>query len=399
MSKNVIVIGGSFAGMTAAIEIKQHLKNDVNVLVIDKRSEFIFNPSLIWVPFGLRNKKDISFELEPVFAKKGVNFKQAEVIRIDLENKTVLSNDSTCETFDYLIIATGAKLNYDAIAGLNPKLGFAQSIFSFDDAIEAGYAFDKFIQNPGPVVIGAVQGASCFGAAYEFLFNIVYQLKKHKINKVAPVTFVTAEPYVAHLGLGGFGMARQMCEYMFKQAHIKLECDAEFKEVTANQIELTDGRSIPFNYAMLTPSYLGVDPVRSLTDIVDNNGFVKINDYYQTLSYNNVFACGVAISLPAPSITKVPCAVPKTGYLSEEMAKIVAHNVIASMENKPLKAKKPGEIDAKCIMDAGNNGIIMMSDHFLEPRQHAWLIPGPEAHYAKLAFEKYFLITHKHGIV
>ncbi len=398
--KNILVLGGSFAGMTAAIEIKQHLKDMAQVTVIDKRDEFIFNPSLIWVPFGLRDKKDISFKLDPVFTKKNITFKQAIIASIDLKYQTVTTDDNQLFPYDYLVIATGAKLNYASIPGLDPADGYCQSIFTYDDAVKAGDEFDKFVANRGgEVVIGAVQGASCFGAAYEFLFNMVYQLKKHKLDKVSPVTFVTAEPYLAHLGLGGFGMATQMCNFMFKQSHIKLECDSEFKKITQNKIELTDGRIIPFKYAMLTPSYLGVDPVRALTDITDSAGFVKINDYYQANGYTNVFACGVAISLPASQPTKVPCAVPKTGYLSEEMAKVVAHNVVASVKGEKLTAKNPGEIDAKCIMDAGNNGIIMTADHFLEPRAHAWLIPGPEAHFAKLAFEKYFLTTHKMGIV
>lgn len=96
-------------------------------------------------------------------------------------------------------------------------------------------------------------------------------------------------------------------------------------------------------------------------------------------------------------VAPVPCGVPKTGYLSEEMARVVAHNIVATIRDEKLVALPPASIDAKCVLDAGNNGIIMTSDHFLEPRSHAWLVPGPEAHWAKLAFEKYFLATHRRG--
>lgn len=92
------------------------------------------------------------------------------------------------EAYDYLVIATGPKLNYQAVPGLGPRGGYTQSIFSWDDAAAAGEAFARFIEAPGPVVIGAVQGASCFGAAYEFLFNMAYQLKKRGLQELAPLT-------------------------------------------------------------------------------------------------------------------------------------------------------------------------------------------------------------------
>ena len=131
--------------------------------------------------------------------------------------------------------------------------------------------------------------------------------------------------------------------------------------------ELTEGKSLAANIAL-----------------VENNAAV---------------AAQIAVQLDPPQKTPVPCGVPKTGYLSEEMARVVAHNIVSSIDHEPLVSLPAGSIDAKCVLDAGNNGIIMTSDHFLEPREHAWLIPGPEAHWAKLAFERYFLSTHRHGHV
>jgi sulfide:quinone oxidoreductase len=81
------------------------------------------------------------------------------------------------------------------------------------------------------------------------------------------------------------------------------------------------------------------------------------------------------------------------------MARVVAHNIVARIVGDPLIGLLPGSIDAMSVLDAGDDGVIPASDHFLEPRDHAWLIPGPEAHWAKLAFEKYFLTTHKQGVV
>lgn len=394
--KRIVIIGSSFAGMTAAVHIKKQLGDQHDVLVLSKSDEFLFMPSLIWVPFDLRTKEEITFPVRPIFEKKGIEFKPLEVTRLDLASRQVLTPEGV-EPYDYLVIATGPKLNYDAVPGLGPHRGYTQSIFCYEDARLAGVAFEQFVEKPGPVVIGAVQGASCFGAAYEFLFNMAYQLKRHAIREKAPLTYLTAEPYLAHFGMGGFGSGKKLTEYFFRKEGIAAVTDAMVREIKPGEIVLEDGRTFPFAYAMLAPSFLGVDAVRACTDITTTAGFVKVNEYYQTEKYPEVYAAGVAVAMSPPDKTAVPCGVPKTGYLSEQMAEVVAHNIAASIHGEKLVGLPPGSIDAKCVLDAGNTGIIMSADHFLEPRKHAWLIPGPEAHWAKLAFEKYFMTTHRHG--
>jgi sulfide:quinone oxidoreductase len=394
--KRIVVLGGSFAGMTAALEIKNKLGDRHDVVVLSKAADFLFMPSLIWVPFGHRQREDITFPLAPVFEQKGVIFENVEATRIDLRERVVEVAGGRKHVYDYLVIATGPRLDYAAVNGLGPR-GFTQSIFSWEDAERAREAFDRFVAEPGPVVVGGVQGASCFGAAYEFLFNMAYELKKRGLSDRAPLTYVTAEPFLAHFGIGGFGSGTKMTEMFFRHEKIEGVTNAMVQEFTRDEVVLADGRRLPFRYAMFAPRFHGVDVVRALSEITTPAGFVKVNAQYQAEPYAEVFAAGVAVQLDPPSPTPVPCGVPKTGYLSEEMARVVAHNVVASIHGERLVGLPPGSIDAKCVLDAGNNGIIMTSDHFLEPRGHAWLIPGPEAHWAKLAFEKYFLATHRRG--
>jgi sulfide:quinone oxidoreductase len=396
--KRIVVIGGSFAGMTAAIEMKQKLGDSHEVVVISKAKDFLFMPSLIWVPFGKRTRADITFPLEPVFERKGVAFRNAEVSQIELDARVVEDKSGKRIGYDYLVIATGPKLDYAAVPGLGPT-GHTQSIFTWDDADRARDAFERFVADPGPVVVGGVQGASCFGAAYEFLFNMSYELKKRGLASRAPLTYVTAEPFLAHFGIGGFGNGTKLTEMFFRHSNIDGVTNAMVREFTKDEVHLEDGRRVPFKYAMFAPRFVGVDPVRALTEITNAGGFVKVGPEYHTEAYPEVYAAGVAVAVDPPQKTPVPCGVPKTGYLSEEMARVVAHNIVASIRGERLIGLSPGSIDAKCVLDAGNNGIIMTSDHFLEPREHAWLIPGPEAHWAKLAFERYFLATHKRGQV
>lgn len=394
---HIVVVGSSFAGFTAAIELKKKLGDRHDVTVLSKSEQFLFMPSLIWLPFGLRKKEDITFDVREPLEKHGVRFRLGEVTRFSLDNRTITTKSGD-QSYDYLLIATGPKPNHNAIPGLGPR-GYTQSIMTLPEAEKARAAFEKFLEAPGPVVVGGVQGASCFGAAYEFLFNMAHQLKKRGIADRAPLTYLTAEPYLAHFGIGGFGSATKMTEYFFKKLGIQAITNAAIEKIEPKEICLADGRRLPFAYAMLVPSFLGVDAVRACESITDASGFVRVNDFYQTLAHPEVFAAGVAVAMAPADKTAVPCGVPKTGYLSEEMAKTAAHNIVAQIHGEKMVGLPPGSIDAKCILDAGNTGIIMLADHFLEPREHEWLIPGPEAHWAKLAFEKYFLGSRKRGHV
>jgi len=394
--KKILVLGSSFAGFTAAIEARKG-DPEVEVVVVSKSREFLFMPSLIWVPFGLRTRADITFDVAPIFAEKGIRFVEAAVTKIDPAQQRV-THALGDETYDFLVIATGPELDYAAIPGFAPENGFVESIFGFDSARRAGEAFEALKKDPGPVLIGGAPGTGCFGAAYEFLFNMAYQLKKAHLTEKAPLTYVTAEPFLGHFGIGGFGNGKKLTEMFMKRSHVSAVVDVAVTEFRKGEAVLDDGRVLPFKFAMFAPAFLGAAPVRALTDITDARGFVKVDGTYRTEKYPNVYAAGIAVSVPPPSPTRIPCGVPKTGYASEEMAKVAVHNIFATLHGEPMLSLAPGAIDAKCVLDAGNSGMIMTADHLLEPREHAWLIPGPEAHWAKLAFEKYFLATHRRGI-
>ena len=156
MRKRIVIVGCSFAGLTAAVRIKKHLGERHDVVVLSKSEEFLFMPSLIWVPFDLRTKDEISFPVRPILDKKGIEFKHVPVTEIRPTDKQVVTPEAN-ESYDYLVIATGPKLNYAAVPGLGPHGGYTQSIFSWEDAVLAGEAFQMFLEAPGPVVIGAVQ--------------------------------------------------------------------------------------------------------------------------------------------------------------------------------------------------------------------------------------------------
>lgn len=395
--KRIVVVGTSFAGYTGAVELHELLGRNHDITVVANTHNFVFIPSLIWYPFGLRDEKDISFDVRPIYADRKIGFIEEAVLRFDLDRRLVITPTQEIP-YDYLLIATGPKVDFDSVNGLGPhKNSF--SICNVGHAEHARKGWEEFLKHPGPIVIGAAQGAACFGAAYEFVFNVRHQLKKHGLLDKAPITYVTAEPFLAHFGIGGFGSAQTMCEKMFKMYDIEWRTNAVVDEVKPDGVLLADGEFLPSRYTMIIPRFLGVDAIRNTPGLGNPNGFIETNDGYQHLTYPEVYAAGVTVFIPPADETAVACGVPKTGYPSEQMAKTAAFNIKADIEGLEKKSMPFSMIHAYCIMDTGNMGMMIVGDHMLGDRHLEFIIPGPQAHWAKLAFEKYFLFSRKHGHV
>lgn len=418
----VVIIGGSFAGLTAAYEIKRHLRDRVRVTVIDRNEQFVFIPSLIWVPFGWRTAGQISFPLRPSLERKGAEFLQATARRIDASRQVVeISSLGTPDLvkeieYDYLLIATGPHVQFDVVPGIGPHGGYTESICTIEHAERAEKAWKQFLKDPGPVIVGATQGSACYGAAYEFVFNLEYALRKAGIRDKASVTYVTSEPFAGHFGIGGMKHAQGMTEWFFRHTGINWCVNAVLDRVTPGEVhfkagQLTKavgsepaadlaGKSLPFKYSMIIPPFLGVEVVRA-SGLGNERGFIVTDDFFRHPQHPNVFAAGVAVAVTPPAPCEAGCSVPKTGYISEVMAHTAAKNIIASIAGQPLVEKPQADIDAKCILDAGNQGIIMYTDRVYAPNRRRWetLIPGPWAHWGKLLFERYFMWKMRTGRV
>lgn len=396
--KHIVVVGTSFAGYTAALKLREGLGSEHKVTVIDRQDRFVFIPSLIWYPFGIRTAKQISFAVSPIYKKKNIDFMLDEVKSFDLENRTVITEKGKVP-YDYLVVATGPKVDFKSVPGLVPG-ETSNSICTLEHAEHAKDSWEKFLKNPGPIVVGAAQEAACFGAAYEFVFNVRHQLKKNKILDKAPIHFVTSEPYLGHFGIGGFGSGAKMCTWMFNKKGITGHYNTDIKEVTKDSVTLGDGTEIKSSYTMIIPRFRGVDAVTSSKGLANDKGFIATSTKFQHLIHPEVYAAGIAVAVAAPEATKFGCAVPKTGYPSEVMAEVAAHNIIVDITGEgEYLDQAVGDISAKCIMDAGNSGMVILGDKTLGPRKKERIIPGPWAHWGKLAFEAYFMYTRKRGKV
>lgn len=398
-SKRVVVIGSSFAGMTGALQLRHLLDKRHEVVVLDPRDHFTFIPSLIWLPFGTRKAEDITFKLEPMYAKKGIRFLNQAATKIDPDAHTVMTSSGHILDYDRLLIATGPRLAFERIEGLGPEGGYTQSVCTLEHAQLAGSAWDRFLENPGPVVVGTAQGGSCFGASYEFLFNVKHRIKKAGLEDVAPLTFVTAEPYLGHFGLAGVGESSGMVGKFFDKLDIEGLPNTVIKEVRDGEMELEGGRTLPFAYSMIVPPFSGVNVVMEAPGLTNEAGFIPVDSYFRHVDFPEIFSAGVSIAVAPPEKTQVPAGVPKTGQMSETMAKVAAENIVSDLDGRAKWEMPMDELAAVCVLDAGNNGIIFKADHVLdksrEPSAH--IMAGPQAHWAKLAFERFFMSSRKRG--
>lgn len=402
---HIVIIGASTGGLPAAYECRAALDKTHHISVVSNTPIFHFVPSNPWVAVGWRKRADISFELASVLSSKNIDFYDSGVTKIKPETNQILLGDNTILNYDYLIVATGPQLAFDEIEGFGPK-AHTHSICTVDHAEDSYYAWRDLLKNPGPIVVGAVQGASCFGPAYEFAFIMNRALRKAKVRDRVPMTFVTPEPYIGHMGLGGVGDSKGLFESEFRQNDIKWITNARVKSISKGKMlveqvnddaETIKTHQLAFDYSMLIPAFKGVECVASLgDDLVNPRGFLKVDEFQRNPAYPNIYGVGVCVAIPPVEVTALPVGVPKTGYMIESMAKAAVANIHAAIEDRPIETR--ASLNAVCLADMGHTGAAFVALPQIPPRNLAWMKKGRWVQMAKIAFEKYFLFRMKRGL-
>ncbi len=388
----IVILGGSFGGLTAAFELKRLLGKKSDVTVISDDDKFVFIPSLPWLSLGWRRASDITLPVKPILERKGIAFIHEKANGVDAGASNVLT-ETTKIPYDYLVISTGPYLAFEEVPGLGPDKGHTECIFTLDQAERAKKAWERFLENPGPVVTGSVQGVSCFGPPYEYAFEVDAELRRRKIRHKVPMIFVTSEPYIGHFGIGGLRNSKRIMEDEFAKRDIKIIANSAIEEFTPGEMKLKNGAKISHKLAMFAPAMKGAPAVSHLGN---PRGFIPVDGRYRHTKYNNIFVIGVAVAIAPPEPTPVPAGVPKTGFMTVKMAKTAALTIVADISGGVQPQEIP--IDVVCLMDMGNTAAYMKAAPVLPPRQESEFKEGIRFKWAKIAFERYFLWKIKHGL-
>jgi sulfide:quinone oxidoreductase len=415
----VVVLGAGISGHTAVSYLSKALKKNHEVVMVSPNSNFQWLPSNIWVGVGLMTMDQVKFKLAPVYKKLGVDYKQAKAVSIHPEGnneneKGFVKIEYVSEekkgreeivTYDYLINATGPKLNFDATEGLGPHK-FTQSVCTYD---HAAHAWDKLQESLAKMEKGEKQTfvvgtghalATCQGAAFEYILNIAFEIKKRNLMHLADLWWLSNEYELGDFGMGGAYVKRNgyitptkiFTESILKEYGIRWIKRAGVQKVEEGKIHYENLRgeyhTKDFDFAMLIPGFAGAgmkafnkNDEEITSEVFVANGMMKVDaDYtpkpyeewsakdwpstYQSVKYDNVYAAGIAFAPPhgmskpmqSPNGTKIFPTPPRTGMPSGVIGKIVAQNIIHAVKTGKMVHKHKASMahmGAACIVSAG----------------------------------------------
>jgi sulfide:quinone oxidoreductase len=414
----LVILGGGVAGHTAASFAAKWLGNEHEVVVVTPNSKWNWIPSNIWVGVGEMSKEDVTFDLAPVYAKAGIDYRQAKAVSINPEGSDSIDSpfvtieytgqDKEGETetleFDYLINATGPKLNFGATPGLDE--GHTVSVCTADHAVHAAEELQKCIEKMRAgerqtFLIGTGHGmCTCQGAAFEYIFNIEHKLQEEGVRDMAHMIWISNESFLGDFGMGGlhFKMggyvtsSKVFAESLYSERGMDWIIGTHVNKVEAGKVtyESLDGTTDEqtFDFAMLIPPFAGVGlkaynkAGEDITaDVFAPNGFMKVDadytpkpynewlpsDWPRTLQnpkYKNLFAAGIAFAPPhiiskpmsSPNGTPINPTPPRTGMPSAMMGKAVAASICDMIKGKttePTHTACMAEMGAACVASAG----------------------------------------------
>jgi sulfide:quinone oxidoreductase len=394
MTLDVVILGGSFGGLTTAYELRRHLDpSRASVTVISRDPRFVFVPSLPWVAMGSRTVEQISFPLAPALSRRGVRFLHETVLHLDPVARRVVT-DVGEHPYDVVVVATGHRSLTEAVDGLGEPP--AHSPMSVQEAEHLRGAVARLLEAPGPVVVGAAPGASCIGPLYELAFELDHLLRRRGLRHRVPMTVLTPEPFLGHMGMGGAGGTRHLLENALEERDITCTTSAAITRVAPDHVEVEGAEPVESVLSMVIPALGGVSAMAESSGLANPKGFVPVGQHYRHPDHEEVYAVGVAVAMAPVGATPVPVNFPKTGHMTEQMAEIAAADIAARLGGADAPAAP--ELSARCIMDMGDRGVYLSVDPVRPPRNRIPRVSeGRRWLAAKRAFERLYLESAKRG--
>jgi sulfide:quinone oxidoreductase len=399
---NVAVIGAGLGGLPAAYELRHLLPPKHQVTLISDKSEFTFIPGLIPVALNLKPLDHVQLNLNQLCKKHHIHWVSGKVTALNPDQKQIAVEGNNTINYDYAVVATGASLAFDEVEGLGPHEGYTQSVCTPEHALTAREAWLKFLENPGPMVVGAMPGTGCFGPAYEFILMADWELRRRGLRDQVTLTYVTPEPYAGHMGVSNVKKAKELTQKLMQKRGIKIIENAEIVEIKPDSIQLADGQELPFNYSMILPAFRGVKFIREIPSFANSKGFISILPTCQHPEYDSIYALGVSVDLAQPDKTPIPIGLPKSGQMAEAMATAVAHNIAVKLGELQSSLTTP-TLESLCFAEFGNTGIAYIAapvipDPKTGKRRYSYAVRGRWVKWLKIAFEEYFMTKMRWGL-
>ena len=379
---HVVIIGAGIGGLSTAYEMDELARPGDRVTIVSDAPSLHFVPSNPWAAASGREHGEVAFSVAERLEKRGIGFTAAGARRVHPAQNRVELGDGTFLDYDFLVITTGPKVAFEEIEGLGPN-GYTQSVCHVNHKVVAGKAWEKFVADPGPIIVGAVQGASCFGAAYEAAFTMDADLRRLGIRDRAPMTVVTAEPYIGHLGLNGMGESRQMLESAMRDKDIRWIANARVTRVEQDRMYVTEFAGagtpekehvLPFKYSMMVPAFRGIDAVSGIEGLVNPRGFVLIDEFQRNPKYRNIYAAGVAVAGATAGSKEASAGGFRTGYMVESAMTAVVQNIRDQIDNKEPTHK--ANWNAVCLANLGGSGVAFVALPQTPPGNSGWFPEG-----------------------
>ena len=340
----VLVLGGGFAGVEAAIYLR---KQELDVTLVSDRDYFYIYPTSIWIPTGEKTREDVSVPLDELAFAHGFQLIVDPVTKLEAKEKKVsLASGRVLDEYDYIVVALGQdKLKH---AGIENTLSICGKP---EEATELYERLDALVEKgSGKIAMGfggnpkdpsAVRG----GPAFEVLFNVDTYLKKKGVRDHFELTFFAP---MAKPGQKMGEKALTMMDKMFKMTNIHKKVGTKITAFEESGILFEDGTNIESDLVMFISAGTGHNIVAESGLPLSDAGFVVTNDYNEVEGFEGIYVIGDSASLMGPEWKA------KQGHVAEVMARNVAYNIFQHVQNIDSKKGYKEHINILCVMDTGN---------------------------------------------